>query len=146
MTDGELETLSDEECLQRLRRESIGRIAFIAEEGPVILPVNYRVVDAPSGTLIALRTRPGNLVEQAPTSVAFEVDSIDPGHHEGWSVLVRGDLLHATPNSDAFREQYDSEPWLAGRDAWLLVDPWAISGRELHGAEPLWHFRAGDYL
>lgn len=146
MTDAWLEPLSQETCLRLLRQETVGRIAVVIDDGPVILPVNYRLVEPPSGPLLAVRTRPGNVIEQAPANVAFEIDSIDPVHHQGWSVLVRGELLHATLTSTGFWEGYDPESWLPDRDAWLLVDPWAISGRELHGTEPLWQFHPGGYI
>jgi nitroimidazol reductase NimA-like FMN-containing flavoprotein (pyridoxamine 5'-phosphate oxidase superfamily) len=146
MTDAWLEPLSQEQCLDLLRQGTIGRIALGTEDGPIVLPVNYRLVELDSGPLLAVRTRPGNVIEQAPTDVAFEIDSIDPVHHQGWSVLVRGELLHATPTSAEFRERYDPESWLSDRDAWLLIDPWTISGRELHGRGPLWTFRPGEYL
>lgn len=146
MTDAWLEPLSQEMCLRLLRQGTIGRIAVLVDDDPIILPVNYRLVEPPSGPLLAVRTRPGNVIEQAPSNVAFEIDSIDPVHHQGWSVLVRGELLHATPTSARFRELYDPESWLPDREAWLLVDPWAISGRELHGTEPLWHLHPGEYM
>jgi nitroimidazol reductase NimA-like FMN-containing flavoprotein (pyridoxamine 5'-phosphate oxidase superfamily) len=146
MTDAWLAPLSQEQCLRHLRNASVGRIALIVDGDPIVLPVNYRLVEPPSGPLLAVRTRPGNVIEQARTNVAFEIDAIDPVHHQGWSVLVRGELLHATPTSDDFRERYDSASWLADREAWLLIDPWAISGRELHGPELLWQFRPGEYM
>jgi len=146
MSSAQLEELSQEACLTRLRLGNIGRIAFVVADNPVILPVNYRLAEPPSGPLLAVRTRPGNVIDQAPTNVAFEIDSIDPVLHEGWSVLVRGELLHAFPSSTDFRDGYDPESWLADRDAWLLIDPWAISGRELHGPEPIWHIHQGGYV
>jgi hypothetical protein len=146
MTDAWLEPLSQEACLLLLRQETVGRIAVVVDDNPIILPVNYRLVEPPSGPILAVRTRPGNVIEQAPAGVAFEIDSIDPIQHQGWSVLVRGELLHATPTSAGFREGYDPESWLPDRDAWLLVDPWAISGRELHGTAPLWQFHPGGYI
>ena len=146
MTEARLEPLSEDACLQLLRQGTVGRIAVVVDGDPVILPVNYRLAEPTSGPLLAVRTRPGNVIENAPTSVAFEIDSIDPLHHQGWSVLVRGELLHATPTSADFQALYDPEPWLADRDAWLLVDPWQITGRELHGADPLWQFRPGEYV
>jgi nitroimidazol reductase NimA-like FMN-containing flavoprotein (pyridoxamine 5'-phosphate oxidase superfamily) len=146
MTDAWLESLSQERCLGLLRQGTIGRIAFVVDGDPIILPVNYRLVEPTSGPLLAVRTRPGNVIEQATTNVAFEIDSIDLVHHQGWSVLVRGELLHANPTSDAFRERYDPQSWLNDPEAWLLVDPWEISGRELHGTEPLWHVRPGEYM
>lgn len=146
MNDAGLETLSRERCVQLLREGTVGRIAFVVADDPLILPVNYRLVEPSSGPILAVRTRPGTVIDQAPTSVAFEIDSIDLVHHEGWSVLVRGELLHATPTSAEFRELYDPKSWVADRESWLLVDPWAISGRELHGAEAVWPFHPAAYI
>ncbi len=146
MTDASLEQLSEAACVDRLREGTVGRIAFVADGDPIVLPVNYRLVEPPSGPLLAVRTRPGNVIAGAPTSVAFEIDSIDEVHHEGWSVLVRGELLHAAASATHFRALYDPEPWLTDRESWLLIDPWEISGRELHGREPLWQFRPGEYM
>jgi hypothetical protein len=141
-----LEPLTSEECLAFLAADYVGRIAFGAEDGPVILPVHYRLVMPASGPLIAIRTRPGNTIDRAPTGVAFEIDGVDPVHRRGWSVLVRGELLHTAPEAELYRSDFDPEPWLDGRDSWLLIDPWAISGRRLREEEPLWVYRAGEYL
>jgi hypothetical protein len=146
MTDAWLEELSQEACLALLRQETVGRIAFVVDDGPIILPVNYRLAEPESGPLIAVRTRPGNVIDQAASNVAFEIDAIDRIHHRGWSVLVRGELLHAFPESGSLREGYEPESWLAERDAWLFVDPGAITGRELHGTEPLWHVHPEGYM
>jgi nitroimidazol reductase NimA-like FMN-containing flavoprotein (pyridoxamine 5'-phosphate oxidase superfamily) len=146
MTQARLEALSREECLRLLREASVGRIAFVVDEDPVILPVNYRLAEPDSGPLIAVRTRPGNVIDRAPANVAFEIDSIDPIHHEGWSVVVRGELLRTFPESRGIREGYDPESWLADRDAWLLIDPWAITGRELRGSRPQWDVHPEGYL
>jgi nitroimidazol reductase NimA-like FMN-containing flavoprotein (pyridoxamine 5'-phosphate oxidase superfamily) len=141
-----LESLSAEACLRLLGTESVGRIAFVLDDGPIILPVNYRLVETASGPLLALRTRPGNVIDQAPTSVAFEIDAVDPLHERGWSVLVRGQLLHAEHTSNAFQDRYDPESWLADRDSWLLIEPYAITGRELPEGDPVWPVRPGEYL
>jgi nitroimidazol reductase NimA-like FMN-containing flavoprotein (pyridoxamine 5'-phosphate oxidase superfamily) len=146
MTDARLEPLSRATCLRLLREGTVGRIAFVFEGDPLILPVNYRLVEPSSGPIVAVRTRPGTVIDSAPGSVAFEIDSIDAVHHQGWSVLVQGKLLHATPTSPEFRERYDPGSWVADGESWLLVDPWAISGRELHGAEAVWPFHPGGYL
>ncbi len=146
MTESRLETLTREVCMQRLREATVGRIAVVVDDDPIILPVNYRLVEPHSGPLIVLRTRPGNVIEQAPTTTAFEIDSIDPVGHQGWSVVVRGELLHATPTSAAFRERYDPASWLTDdRDAWLIIDPFVITGRELHGAEANWSLQPAEY-
>ena len=147
MSDAWLDAISEDACLSLLRAASVGRIALLAADGPIILPVNYRLVEPASGPLVAIRTRPGNVIDQAPEDIAFEIDAIDEVHHRGWSVLVRGSLVHAFPDSVAVREHLDSEPWIAtDRDAWLFIDPFAITGRELHPAESEWVFRRGEYL
>ena len=146
MTDATLEPLSQETCLHHLREGQVGRIGFVVDGDPVILPVNYRLVEPASGPLLAVRTRPGHVIEQAPMSVAFEIDSIDVHQHQGWSVLVRGELMHANATSRGFVGRHDPKSWLTDGESWLLIDPWAISGRELHGPDDLWPSRPGEYM
>ena len=60
----------------------------------------------------------------------LHIDETDSAHREGWSVVVRGTLHHVFPDVAAFRERFDPDPWVTeGRDAWLIVDPFAITGR-----------------
>ena len=61
---------------------------------PVVLPVNYRSVETSGKTWVALRTRPGNVIEHEAMKVAFEIDGTDAANRQGWSVLVRGTLHH----------------------------------------------------
>ena len=43
---------------------------------------------------------------------------------------------HVDPDAAGFRERFDPEPWIvADRDAWLIVDPFSITGRRLHPEE-----------
>ncbi len=148
--DPQLEELPVEECLDLLRENSVGRIAFVTDELLTVLPVNYRVVEAGGqtpGKWLALRTRPGNVIERASMMVAFEIDGIDALRRQGWSVLVRGTLHHVDPDAATFRERFDSEPWLATeRDAWLIVEPFKITGRRLVAHEPEWAFSPHAYL
>jgi nitroimidazol reductase NimA-like FMN-containing flavoprotein (pyridoxamine 5'-phosphate oxidase superfamily) len=150
MTEAWLEELSLDQCLALLRGNAVGRIAFVTDELLTVLPVNYRVVEAAGitpGTWLALRTRPGNVIERASMIVAFEIDGFDASHRQGWSVLVRGTLQHVDPDAASFRERFDSEPWLAAeRDAWLIIDPFTITGRRLHPGEPDWAFSSRAYL
>ena len=90
MSDAWLEQLPYEECLRRLREGTVGRIAVVADDFPIVLPVTYRLVETTGLTWIAVRTRPGNVIERASMNVAFEIDGIDPVHKQGWSVLARG--------------------------------------------------------
>jgi nitroimidazol reductase NimA-like FMN-containing flavoprotein (pyridoxamine 5'-phosphate oxidase superfamily) len=146
MTNGLLKELSLEECLRMLRAHVVGRIAVVVDEFPVVLPVNYRLVETAGRTWIAIRTRPGNVLDRADLPAAFEIDEVDSVHHQGWSVLARGTLHHVNPDVADFREVFDPEPWLAERDAWLIVDPFAITGRQLQPAESEWAFHSRAYL
>lgn len=147
MTDAWLETVPPEECLRLLRENAVGRIGFVADDKPTVLPVNYRLVESHGttpGTWIALRTRPGNVIDRAPLNVAFEIDGVDPSERQGWSVLVRGELSHV--DGAVVRESFDSVPWLAERAAWLVIEPFEITGRRLHPGEPEWSFEPRGYL
>lgn len=146
-TESWLDELSLGECLALLRGGTVGRIAFSSDDWPVVFPVNYRLVEASERTWIAVRTRPGNVIDRAPLNVAFQVDGFDPSHRQGWSVLARGTLERVDPDAAGFRERFDPQPWIVGeRDAWLIVDPFLITGRQLHGAEPEWAFPPEAYL
>lgn len=135
MTDAWVEEMLLDECLMLLRGESVGRVAVVIDEFPVVVPVNYTFVEASGRQWFALRTRPGSTIDRAAVPVALEIDGIDPQGHEGWSVLVRGTLHHVDPDAADFRERFDPEPWLEiGRDAWLVVEPFSITGRRLHTA------------
>jgi len=141
-----LQELTLEECLSLLRQHPVGRVAVAQEGAPVVLPVNYRLVEAVD-TWVAVRTRPGSILDGAPLGAALEVDQIDPVHREGWSVLVRGTLLHVDPDAVEFRERFDPEPWFSEeRDSWLVLEPFAITGRRLHAAAGDWAFHVRAYL
>jgi nitroimidazol reductase NimA-like FMN-containing flavoprotein (pyridoxamine 5'-phosphate oxidase superfamily) len=146
MQDAPLEELPYDECLRLLRERTVGRIAVVVNDFPVVLPVNYRLVETSGPTWVAIRTRPGNVIDQAPMNVAFEIDSIDVLHEEGWSVLVRGTLHHVDPDAADFRERFDPAPWVADeRNAWLVIEPFFISGRRLQSRGPDWFVNLRGY-
>lgn len=142
-----LEPLSPAACRSLLREHTFGRIALVHNEAPVVLPVNYRWVETSGKTWVALRTRPGNVIEHEAMKVAFEIDGTDAANRQGWSVLVRGTLHHVDADAAGFRERFDPEPWiLADRDAWLIIDPFEITGRRLHPDAREWAFHTLAYL
>ena len=147
MQDAWAEELPYDTCLRLLRANEVGRIGVVVNDLPVVLPVNYRVVETTGLLWIALRTRPGNVIDRAAIKVAFEIDGVDPLHREGWSVHVSGTLHRIDPDAADFRERFDSEPWLASeRDRWLVILPNTISGRRLHAAEPEWVLHVRGFL
>ena len=87
-----LGVLPRKECLQRLAKARLGRVAFVSQGDPVILPVNHGM----DGENIIFRTATGTKLLAADTEqvVAFEVDGYDADRRTGWSVMVRGVATH----------------------------------------------------
>ena len=129
--DNDERVLSLDECLDLLGAHRVGRIAILTDAGPVIVPVNYRLVRTSDLRWIAFRTRLGGILDRSSLHVAFEIDHIDDEHRTGWSVLVRGTLQHVDPDAADFAVHHDSEPWVLDRDAWLIIQPYVIEGRRL---------------
>lgn len=123
--------LSHEECWARLGAARIGRLAFVSQGDPVILPVNHAV----DGETIVFRTAHGSklLAGDAGVRVAFEVDGLDPERRTGWSVLVRGTALTVQDAETATRlARLDLRPWadLVERSHWVRITVHSVSGRE----------------
>lgn len=119
------------ECWALLGEHGVGRVAATTSEGPVVLPVNYRVV----GGDVLFRT--GALAAPAPaegTEIAFEADHIDEAFSRGWSVLVVG-RVHALTDDAAPRrpgEPQYAEPWAEdGRDPVMVLSPRRVTGRRI---------------
>ena len=141
------EELDLETCLGRLRAETVGRVGIVVDGHPIVLPVNYRLVESLGLAWIALRTRPGNVIDTAAPHMALEIDGADAVHGRGWSVLVRGTRSDVAPDAAEFRERFDPHPWLTDdRDAWLVIEPSSITGRELHTADDGWAYHHRAYL
>ena len=85
---GKIIELDRAESLELLAAKKVGRIGFLAEDGPVVMPMNYVL----SGDHIVVRTVAFGVVARSAIDqlVAFEVDDVDDFLEAGWSVLVRG--------------------------------------------------------
>jgi hypothetical protein len=126
-----LDVLSREECEAHLAGGGVGRFVFLAEQGPVALPVNFGFVDGD----VVFRTRAeGALAAAAGTTVSFEADHIDEAMSEGWSVLISGCAQLVDDPTDLERlDDFDIEPWPGGRrEAVMRVETATISGRRIH--------------
>ena len=127
----EFTELSRAECAELLSTHGVGRLAVPAESGPVIVPVNYSVVDG----AIVFRTALGATPSQASgCMVAFEVDRVDDTFSQGWSVLTRGYARTVTDTDEEHRlaKQAYSRPWSGGRrDMWVRIEPYAVTGRRI---------------
>ena len=127
-----LEILSEDECRTLLEAHDVGRVGFVIDDFPVVLPVNYAVV----GATILVRTAPGVLTAGvANKPVAFEVDGFERWNRSGWSVLAQGygrDITEeADDRSEALR-QSDIDTWAPGdRAVSLTIDITHLSGRRI---------------
>ena len=134
--------MSVEECLALLADHPVGRVA-IAQPGqpPLVVPVNYQL----DGDAIVFRSDPGlktQLLAHMP--VSFEVDSIDPHHRTGWSVLVHGTAYLATHWET---DHLHLDPWAEGKKRiWVRIVPSTITGRRLEPGDFDWPSDGRGYL
>ncbi len=129
-----LRVLRPQECLDRLRAAPIGRLAFVYDGCPVVLPVNHGLDD----TDIVFRTTWGSklLSAELGAPVAFEVDGIDEDRRTGWSVVAQGAAAIIDDDGDTARlEGLGLDSWAApDKDmdtVWVKILAEDISGREI---------------
>lgn len=122
-------TLTRAQCEDHLRPGGVGHVVFVAERGPVVLPVNYRL----DGDRVVFRTAASTSIGKAVGSlVGFEVDHIDEATSEGWSVLVTGRARRAEAGEHARLVRLGIEPWAGGyRDTFICIEIDEISGRTI---------------
>jgi hypothetical protein len=128
---GLVERLVPMECYRLLGPQGIGRIAFRAASGLMVLPVNYTVTDA----TVVIRTGSGSLIGgHGDGPVSFEADHFDLELGQGWSVLVRGEAHRVLQPGELrrLREECELRPWPAGEhDLFIRIVPGKISGRRI---------------
>ncbi|HEX2381771.1 MAG TPA: pyridoxamine 5'-phosphate oxidase family protein [Acidimicrobiales bacterium] len=126
-----LAVLEREECIALLGSATVGRIAITSNALPVVLPVNFVLLD----DRIVIRTSRGTKLDAATrnTVVAFEVDEIDRVEQTGWSVLVTG-VARELVAPDEIDEVSASPParWAPGPDGrYIAISTDMISGRRI---------------
>lgn len=123
--------LTSIECRALIAPGGVGRIAFSAVSGPVVLPVNFTVI----GGSIVVRAREGSLIEaHGDERAAFEVDHVDEALCQGWSVLIQGQAHRVLQPGELrhVQEATTSAPWPGGeRDVYVRIVPDQISGRRI---------------
>ena len=133
--EGSLVHLDVDQCLERLARDHVGRLAVNDPAGPLVFPVNYLV----DGGTILFRTTVGSKLAAADEHerVAFQVDHIDRDSQTGWSVLVRGRLIEVTRPDEIDRLQDLALTPFAGGDRthFVRVMPASITGRSTHALD-----------
>jgi transcriptional regulator with XRE-family HTH domain len=128
---GLVSRLTSAECYDLLTPQGIGRIAFGAAAGTMVLPVNYVVT---AGTIV-VRTGSGSpIAAHGDGQVSFEVDHFDLELAQGWSVLVRGEAHRVLQPAELrnLSEDCDLRPWPAGQhDLFVRIVPSKVTGRRI---------------
>jgi nitroimidazol reductase NimA-like FMN-containing flavoprotein (pyridoxamine 5'-phosphate oxidase superfamily) len=133
-----LENLEEAECLRLISPGGVGRIAFTGRFGPMVLPVNYKLVE----NTIVFRTSQDSPTDEdlrtgiahAEYKVAFEIDEFNVADKAGWSVLVQGSVHHVDSQAEqAALSEAGVEPWPEGpREHFIRITPTRITGRRIN--------------
>lgn len=126
-----LDVLSRDQCEAHLAGGGVGRLVFVAPQGPVALPVNFRFF---AGDVVFHTRASGVLAAAAGGPVGFEADQIDEAMSEGWSILISGHArLVDDPGELEHLAELGIEPWPGGRRGTVIrVETESISGRAIH--------------
>lgn len=127
-----LEVIQRDECLRLLAGDDIGRLAVIAGNTPIVLPVNYAL----DGETVVFRTDPGTKLDRGPRARAsFEVDCFDRQRRAGWSVVATGRLEEVTRYDSATFDRVKAlvvDPWAGGdKTHWMRLVPDRVTGRRV---------------
>jgi uncharacterized protein len=127
-----LDVLSDTECRTLLAAGAVGRIGFVDQGSPAILPVNYTM----DGRSIVFRTGVGSKlsVGMMQRPVCFEIDNWNTMDHTGWSVLARGIADEVLDEDEVARlERLPVRPWSRPdlRDHWVRIMIEELTGRRI---------------
>jgi nitroimidazol reductase NimA-like FMN-containing flavoprotein (pyridoxamine 5'-phosphate oxidase superfamily) len=146
MTEPRATELDVDACLALLGGHHLGRIAVNGPDGPTVLPVNY-VLDRGA---VVFRTDEGTKLDAAVRGehATFEVDHVDEGRREAWSVVIHGKVEEVTEPAelDVLR-QLPLEPFVGGEKAhYVRVPSAAITGRRIRlpGRVPMGWFEPTD--
>lgn len=133
-----LEIIEGDECLELVRAAKIGRIGYLENGVPHIVPVNH-VLDG--WTLLFRSVVGGKLVAAASEqNLTFQVDGWDAEAGTGWSVMVKG-VGEVTP-TPALEERIDQaakarlEAWAiddSEHSTWVRLHVNEITGRRITG-------------
>jgi prepilin-type processing-associated H-X9-DG protein len=127
-----IEELPREECLKLLAYNSfVGRVGFIVDGRPMVMPVNYLFADGS----VVFCTSPGSKLSHVSHGepVAFEVDSSRPLYNSGWSVIVQGSGHEVTDPTelDALRRG-PLQSWATpSSQHWVRISIDTVSGRRI---------------
>ena len=128
-----LEILGAPQCLVLIGRVQVGRVAVTIDEGPVIFPVNFIVLDGS----VVFRTDEGTKLDAAVRNVkvAFEADAVHSTFEIGWSVVILGTAEEVHDPAEVERAiQMRLRSWAPGiRSHVVRITATSVSGRRIVG-------------
>jgi uncharacterized protein len=138
MTDqpeSRLQALTRDQCLDLLRSHLfLGRIGYVVDGLPIIVPVNF-VVD---GESVVFSTAKGSKLSWLSnhSRVAFQADHDRPSDQSGWSVLIHGTAREVIdPVELAVLRTGSLHSWaIPSADHWVRISIDRISGRRIERA------------
>jgi nitroimidazol reductase NimA-like FMN-containing flavoprotein (pyridoxamine 5'-phosphate oxidase superfamily) len=109
----------------------VGRIGFVVDGKPLIIPVNYLAEDDSIVFCTSPGTKLGALSGGAP--VVFEVDDSRPLYHAGWSVIVKGTAHEVTdPDELDGLRRGPLHSWATrASEHWVRVSLDEVTGRRI---------------
>jgi len=126
-----MDDLDGDVCWRLMAGQPVGRVGFVWDGRPKVLPVNHAVDEE----TIVVRTAHGTMLGGLDSDqiVAFEVDGVDDAAETGWSVLVEGRTAEVTTPAELDRlGRIALHPWAPGeRDRWLRIVPTSVTGRAI---------------
>lgn len=127
---GMFRQVSTEHCWRLATTEPVGRLGFVVDSVPKILPLNHTLHD---GAVYFRTSAYGEIARSVEgQTVAFEVDHIYAADWSGWSVLITG-VAHRVDDSTtlaALWSPHRANPWADGsRNVWIEIEPREVSGR-----------------
>jgi nitroimidazol reductase NimA-like FMN-containing flavoprotein (pyridoxamine 5'-phosphate oxidase superfamily) len=124
----QVEPLSREQCEVHLDAAEYGRVVYGVARGPVAIPVNYEYTDGQ----IVISTDPEKAAWlEGQRIVGFEVDRVEDGLSEGWSVLVTGEVRSVEdPDEHQRLSSLGLDSWGdVGEHTLVAIKPNEITGR-----------------
>lgn len=127
-----LRVLPHAECLLLLRHARTGRVGFVHDGEPDVLPVSFGM----DGDAPVFRTTWGSKLQAASAGhvVAVEADALILATRRAWSVVVKGPAtVEYDDDAIARYELLGVDRWVR-EDAeafWVRVTPETVTGREL---------------
>jgi nitroimidazol reductase NimA-like FMN-containing flavoprotein (pyridoxamine 5'-phosphate oxidase superfamily) len=132
-----LHDLTRKECLELLQYHSfVGRLGFVLDGRPQVLPVNYLADEQAVVFCTAEGTVLGSVAEAS--EVVFEVDESHPLERSGWSVVVRGPAEAVTdPEEVEALRRGPLRSWAVREpQRWVRITIHEVTGRRLGQRQP----------